>query len=330
MDKASISTQENSSSTELNAECLWPDGKIYYKIIPFATPLLFEKLQLAIKGWNDILAPVCEYQEVDTNTSGVHCVTFEEISDGNPIAIAGYKPGNEQSIKLPAIYSNGKPLTIECILHEMLHCAGFQHEQLTEGKNPHCLVENRELPMTIAQDTGCIPMGKIDFYSLIRYGPGFAKAKDFLAPTFNKHTISAADRAIIRTFYGNQGTHHGDWHQPCCSDACTDQICLCDSCGRLPGGVRGGVNCGYVGLSGHWSCCMSEIKESKCKTTHGGYWHAKCVGSKCSQEGCVCYNCGGGCPYEGSTGHWNCCSQETFDSVCNSDTVFAKLKLKKL
>jgi hypothetical protein len=295
---------------------LWPNGKIYYRISIFETEALLEKVKLALAGWNSILAPNCEFIECDS-TSQQHHVTFEQCPPGNPTSTVGYQPGTNQYIRLPERYENGKPSSIECILHEMLHCIGFHHESLQELKKPYCLVENQELAMSVADDTLSIAMGKDDFYSLMRYGPGVAKAKDYETPVFSPHALSAGDRAKIRLVYGGKGTHHGDWHHPCESEACTVDICECGSCGRLPGGIRGGVNCGYVGVKAHWTCCLSEDKGSTCKTTHAGFWHAKCVGKKCSKDGCCCYNCGGGCSYEGSAGHWNCCQQDDFHSVCS-------------
>jgi len=245
-------------------------------------------------------------------------VIFEQIEDGDPIATIGYQtPQTEYFIKLPEFYKNEKPIPVESILHEMLHCAGFQHDLPLATGTAKCSVENRE-----HIDSFAISIGKSDYYSLMRYGPGLPKDADFEQPFFKPNSISAGDRAIIKMLYGSKGTHHGEWHIDCLSEACTNQICVCTSCGRLPGGLRGGVNCGYVGRKSHWTCCLSEDELAKCSTTHSGFWHAKCVGSRCSKDGCVCYNCGGGCSYEGDQGHWNCCQQEELMSVCKSS--FAK------
>ena len=125
-------------------------------------------------------------------------------------------------------------------------------------------------------------------------------------------SFSQGDLAGLRRIYGQQKrelVHFGEWHRAC-SAKCTETACCCGACGVLPGGI----NCGYTGNSGHWSCCMKEQKDSFCSTVHSGFWHMACVGDACSDKVCRCKSCGGGCTYEGTKGHWSCCNQERFDS----------------
>eukprot|EP01083_Nonionella_stella_P084439 233735_1 len=107
--------------------------------------------------------------------------------------------------------------------------------------------------------------------------------------------------------------HFGEWHRECNGKECTATTCSCNACGKLPGGV----NCGYVGDKGHWTCCFDEDRYNKyCRTTHTGFWHMKCIGSKCTKRKCVCGSCSGGCTYRGNLAHWSCCNEENFDSKC--------------
>lgn len=203
----------------------------------------------------------------------------------------------------------------------MMHCAGFEHEHSRKDRNLHCTVDSTDHNLA----ANAISLGQYDYYSLMHYEevPGLAFNNQELKRLADKSpSFSAGDRAAIKLMYAPKGTHHGEWHKPCDPLKCTDKGCACGSCGPL----KGGVNCGYWGNKGHWTCCMNEDMNSKCITTHTGFWHAQCVHKDCTAGICYCKNCGGGCTYEGSTAHWNCCNQESFGSVCKND--FKKILYK--
>merc|ERR1712232_819443 len=111
------------------------------------------------------------------------------------------------------------------------------------------------------------------------------------------------------------------------SAECTALRCVCGGCAKL----RSGVNCGYIGTCGHWSCCFSsDPVEMRCMTTHIGFWHAECDWSQgCDTNTCYCDNCGHGCAYIGRLAHWSCCLNERFESICarNSSQPRASLSL---
>ena len=161
----------------------------------------------------------------------------------------------------------------------------------------HCQVLNKE-DNNFAIDG--VKLFNYDYASLMHYGQitgslEFEKNKELVKLADKSESFSAGDVACIKIIYSKKGTHHGEWHEQC-KKGCSDYSCSCGACGK----IRGLTNCGYQGKLGHYTCCMSEEKNSMCLTTHSGFWHAKCVNLKCTSKVCTCYNCGGGCTYEGN------------------------------
>lgn len=195
----------------------------------------------------------------------------------------------------------------------MCHCIGLNHEHSRRDRDQHVSILCGTTDHNYAKKG--VPFGNYDYYSIMHYGHGAGplqcKSEELRARADAGTTFSAGDLAIIRKLYNGRFGHHGDWHPPCTGRDCTADSCACGACGPL----HGGVNCGYVGDRGHWTCCMKEDFNSICDATHTGFWHAPCQ-SCCTEKTCYCNNCGGGCTYEGSNGHWSCCNLEQFRSTC--------------
>lgn len=186
-----------------------------------------------------------------------------------------------------------------------MHCAVFIHEHCRNYRNAHCVVTSSDHNFTIQR----VCIGSYDYHSIMHYGnvPGMNfKNEEFRRLAERSSTFSAGDRSAIKLMYAPKGTHHGEWHK---ASIRTKMLGHCEV-------RKGGPSCGYVGNKRHWTCCMDENEVSKCKTTHSGLWHGKCVKKECTEKVCYCNKCGGGCTYEGSEGHWNCCNEERLVSEC--------------
>ena len=160
------------------------------------------------------------------------------------------------------------------ILHEMMHIAGFRHEfAITDTLQhmAHMEIDNQEI----------VDIGNYDYCSIMQY-PSYCSSSDKTRKALNKKleimskdsrdkTFSAHDLAAIKIIYGDKYSHHGIWHKACGSK-CSKSKCECGICGPL----GSGANCGYSGIKGHYTCCLSENKNSNCETNHTGFWHAKC------------------------------------------------------
>ncbi|CDW85740.1 zinc metalloproteinase nas-7 [Stylonychia lemnae] len=279
----------------------WPGGKVYFVIqINPQNVTLYQKVQTAIQKWNQWNQPHCVFiPAVETST---YYVNFIQNDMAPPTSHVGCWKTNNQFISLPTQYQNGTPLRVACILHEMMHCAGFTHEGFDVS--------------TLINMNG-IPLGSHDQFSLMKFGHFsngvYQATQEAQQRADNGDIFSLGDLGAILRLYTNPKKHHGVWHKPCdLRKGCTKETCYCDNCGELPNGV----NCGYHGdRQGHWTCCLNEQFESDC-STHPGYWHQKCQRSDCSSRNCYCKNCGNGCQYQGNNSHWSCCNRENKMSEC--------------
>lgn len=299
---------------------LWPNGKIYYKIGDFANNSdsssgslnILERARQAISEWNAVNRSYCEFVNIDVHPNNYY-VTFQQVYDGTPSAHFGCWHDQTQMIQLPETYPYGSNVTIACILHQMMHCAGFKHAHPHQERDIDCTPDSKFHNFS----ANAVGIAQYDQYSLMHYeefpSPIF-KSKDVKRLVDQSPSFSTGDRAALKILYSPKGTHHGEWHKPCDSLKCHEISCFCGNCGLL----EGGVCCGYWGNKGHWTCCMNEVEDSMCSTTHNGFWHAQCIKMKCTKGVCYCRNCGGGCTYRGSEGHWSCCNQETFKSDCKN------------
>lgn len=286
---------------------LWPEGKIFYELDTNLPVLLINMITRAI-GEFHAKTPV-RWLPKDCNSE--YWVRFKFADSGNPRAHVGCLYRQPQMIWLPLTYPGGTPVRHICVLHEMCHCIGLGHEHARVDRDSHIKCDADGL-----EARSGVRFGNYDYYSIMHYGHGSgnvcAKSEELRERADTGETFSAGDLAVIKKLYQGRFAHHGDWHRPC-SSQCSETSCQCGACGSL----HGGVNCGYQGMKGHWTCCMSEIQSSRCTTTHTGFWHARCDSSKgCTSTVCRCNNCGGGCTYEGNRGHWSCCRSEDFGSVC--------------
>jgi len=277
---------------------------------------LLNEVYKAIYDWNSTNWPYCIFVDI-TKEPSTYFVTFiENVEAQTPGARVGCWFNQTQEIILPPAYygKSTNKIRVECILHEMMHCAGFEHEHSRLDRDFHCQVTSNDPNYS----RKAIGIGNYDYCSLMHYteisGNLSFKYQELKDKADKSTTFSAGDKALIKIFYSQPGIHHGDWHNACDMTICTKTACACGSCGPLG---KGGANCGFWGETGHWTCCMEETKNSKCKTTHSGFWHAKCVREKCTPKDCFCDNCIGGCQYQGSEAHWSCCCKEQFDSECS-------------
>jgi len=252
-------------------------------------------------------------------------VMFVQNNQRSPHTQVGCCRKGKQEISLcHPTYPNVKSkLKVACILHEMMHTLGFIHEHQRNDRDKHITLEEKSLEDDNFVKDG-VPLGQYDYKSLMHYGDGvgFKCNNNELSSSADKSlTFSQLDLAGIRRIYGKeiyknvQRPHFGEWHKGCTSNKCTDKSCCCNACGQLPGGI----NCGYIGFKGHWTCCMNENENNlECHPSHTGFWHMACEDPKCTSELCYCKSCGGGCTYNGNKAHWSCCNKEEFDSECPS------------
>ncbi|CAG9311900.1 unnamed protein product [Blepharisma stoltei] len=116
----------------------WPNGEIFFKIEIFESQALLEKVYEAINHWNRVNFPHCVFK-LASNQS--YWVTFiQDKSGGCPKADIGCLHIQDQVISLPEFYPDGSEVLEECILHEMMHCAGFRHEHQRNDRDEHLKV----------------------------------------------------------------------------------------------------------------------------------------------------------------------------------------------
>jgi len=290
----------------------WPNGRIYYTFDRSMKQDVIAIVKKAISEWNSKVA-FCKWIEKVTDYS----VVFKCWNKGKLRASQiGFKKQKNSICLDPEFRPEG--LYMVDILHEMGHIAGLRHEFERSDQLKH-LTERKGQP----EDTKAL--GSYDYRSVMQYE--FCKNCDWAFPISKNDeyeklskdtptkTLSAGDLSALKHLYNPiKKGHHGEWHKPCKIGVCNAKFCSCGACGQL----ESGVNCGYWGMSGHWTCCMKEdYKDMECVSSHSGFWHAACVGRHCTRTVCClccCGNCGGGCTYEGTKGHWACCNKEEYSN----------------
>lgn len=284
----------------------WPEGKVWYKI---NVKTILSQVNEAISHWNQVNSPHCTFQECDDKQTDF--VTFFEIpSDGKntPSSKVGIQYG-EQLIKLPSHHPTQLPLRIIDILHEMMHCVGFYHEHSRPDRYSFLRIQPELATNPDFKEEKSESIGNYDFMSIMHYGPvrGLLFENGQLkAVAGQSTTFSAGDKAAIKIVYAPLDTHHGEWHNNHPSSEGT---------GPRP------TFCGYTEKSfkPHWSCCLSEINDSKCSVEHTGFTHAPCLLDRgCKDVTCYCGYCGNGCIHAGGTAHWSCCGKNASDPLCSN------------
>lgn len=294
---------------------LWPKGKVYYQLHETVKncPGLLAMIKAAIIDFHKKIIdidgkPVVEW--IEGIPKEKYHVEFVRNDKKNPRAIVGCWYNDKPSyISLPfPYYPDGQnELRHICVLHEMGHCIGLEHEHERKDNAEHLCNTHK-----IKGTGNNISFGNYDYYSIMHYGAGalgieVASNKELEDRADKGSSFSAGDIAVIKKMYGGKKIHHGDWHVECDPSRCTDIECGCSGCGNL----HGGCNCGYEGMNGHWTCCMNETKYSDCDSVHTGFWHARCRPTSqkpCTNKDCYCKNCQGGCTYVGMEAHWSCCN----------------------
>eukprot|EP01084_Bolivina_argentea_P116063 206292_1 len=297
---------------------VWPNSEIPYEIHHLVhKDLKINFIEKAINEFNTE-TPV---KWIPKQPNHSNWVIFKQRNKKCPESqfIGKKQSQGSQWIKLPfPTYPNSRyKLKVTCVLHEMMHVLGFHHEQARKDADYHCLSNTHK-----SYSHQAISIGQYDYQSVMHYGDGvgyIAKNAELSRLADSGTSFSQGDLAALRRIYGKQTLgltlgyklHFGEWHEKC-SSKCTLEICVCGACGQH----KNGLNCGYTGMSGHWSCCMNEEKESFCNPTHTGFWHMKCVNDRCTERLCYCKSCGSGCTYIGNKEHWSCCNNEHLDSKC--------------
>lgn len=121
-----------------------------------------DKIQRAINEWNKKNNPYCVFIK---NDQAKDAVKFKRNDTKGPHAIVGYYPG-KNFISLPIKYPNGPELQMVCILHEMMHCVGFQHEHSRKDRDKHVNVFN--IKDNNYKIEG-VPLGQYDYNSIMHY-----------------------------------------------------------------------------------------------------------------------------------------------------------------
>ena len=229
----------------------------------------------------------------------------------------------------------------------MMHCLGFVHEHQRQDSNKHhnaAKINDQDF-ITCSYYKS---IGHYDYKSIMHYGNDMMKGHYKDKKTANEMkkyigkstTFSKGDVAAIKWLYGPNGSHYGEWHRPCIpGEGCDNETCFCSACGQST------PWCGFAkeNVNGHWTCCLSEDREStECnarKWGHTGFWfvlhcpfcvmhntallcrHMECEKSCLkSQKGeCNCGACGVGCKHIGKAAHWSCCYQEKFEARCKQE-----------
>eukprot|EP01084_Bolivina_argentea_P035378 65629_1 len=298
---------------------LWKNSIVPYEIhysVEENLRILF--IETAIQEFNN-KTPV---EWVPKQSHHSNWVTFKQRNTASSESeCIGKKQGEGSQwihLPFPTYPGSNYKLKVTCVLHEMMHALGFHHEQARFDSGYHCLsnIHREYSHKTIA-------IGQYDYLSVMHYGDGVeftAKNTELSRLADHGITFSQNDLAGLRRIYGKREAtvplscklHFGEWHVACSSE-CTPNSCACGACGEH----ANGLNCGYQGMKGHWSCCMNQQKESYCNPTHTGFWHMKCIGNRCTEKLCYCKSCGHGCTYEGKEAHWSCCDNEDFNSKCS-------------
>ncbi|CDW84218.1 zinc metalloproteinase nas-7 [Stylonychia lemnae] len=269
----------------------WDGGKIYYlNLVNRANEELYFKVEAAIQKWNQWNGENCQWVIASMDTP--YCVNFVDAAvPFDPKSSCGCWKKQDQTIQLSKTYQNGQPIRVACILHEMMHTAGFRHGDNYQGITNY----------------NSVPLGANDPYSLMNLGHvvqgNYPNNPEVLSRADSGDIFSKGDLQAIKLLYKYPKQHHGIWHRPCNPNKCTKDFCHCNSCGLMPNGV----NCGYTGtMQGHWTCCLNEEQDMHCGN-HTGFWHAPCTEYECTDIYCICRNCSTSCFYRGKKGHWSCC-----------------------
>jgi len=299
--------EEYRSGIYRGAGGLWPNGEIYYEYIPNKEIGMQQLIESAITEWNRVNSKVCRY--INRNMKPPEFKGFVKIRETEkgigPRSHVGYWSGGGKEICIPKYYPDDSEVRIECILHEMMHTAGFSHEHCRPDRKDHVTIdppkkkenesksqkelEEKRWEANFGISTNQM-IGGYDYLSLMHYGHNAglkAKNSELTMYADKSKSFSEGDIRAIKILYGPKGTHHGDW-------VTRNQL-------------------------DYWDCCLStRFEDSKCLSEHTGVWHEKCalMGRGCNEELCACGNCGRGCAYTGSEAHWTCCRETTRDLTC--------------
>jgi len=290
---------------------LWPNGEVYYRFNESVSEDLKTFFNSAIGEFKKHNIPIIWIHDHSKEKTSYVMILSDNTS--NPWSYVGHI-GAEQELNLPyPNYPSGSPLRLTCILHEMCHTVGLEHEHNRPDSDSHITLTCDTTDINYSKEMK-FAFGHYDYYSIMHYGhgTGFTTMIEELKNVADKgETFSAGDISVLRHLYGKGKLlpHRADWHMQC-GPNCTTETCSCGACKRV-----GRLNCGYSGSEAHWSCCMNEEYDSQC-STHSGFWHRSCSDERCNDVICYCKSCGGGCTYIGTSSHWSCCGNEEINSIC--------------
>eukprot|EP01091_Cochliopodium_minus_P012522 TRINITY_DN380_c0_g1_i1.p1 TRINITY_DN380_c0_g1~~TRINITY_DN380_c0_g1_i1.p1 ORF type:complete len:184 (-),score=26.08 TRINITY_DN380_c0_g1_i1:479-1030(-) len=142
---------------------LWPNGKVFYKnLVPKDEPI-FKLVCEAIKDWNETNEHVKFIESVYSN----YWVEFVfRPKEDSPSSCVGCLFNRQEIVVMNVYNQNPKSqLRKACVLHEMMHCVGFEHEHCRKDKDYHVktFTENHNFIKKGIQ------IGNYDYYSLMHY-----------------------------------------------------------------------------------------------------------------------------------------------------------------
>jgi len=251
----------------------WKYGKIYYVIDESVKDeKLKELIFLAMKEFKT-KTPI-EWIE---RKNEPNFVRIQHSNDWEPWCNEIGCCGEQQFISMcyPTFPNSKQPITMACVLHEMLHALGFYHEHARSDRDNHVIVDKKDKCIDNEICINGVQFGVYDYRSIMHYkvncGLGISSINRDI-PMGYGNTFSEGDLAALRKIYGGKDAHFGIWHKPCSNPKCSDTICYCNSCGLLSKEFA----CGFEGFNktGHWTCCfITDENNKQCNVKHCGYYH---------------------------------------------------------
>ena len=189
-----------------NSEYLWPGGVIPYEMHPSIQGSTAQSVLQAIAGINATELEVIPRRPTDTDF-----VYFQDLGDGCNSHLG--RIGGAQPINVSNCFGD-----VGSVMHEILHAAGFFHEQSRSDRDAFVTIVWEEIDPAFRhaferRDSIGRDIGTYDYGSIMHYPPnGFSiSGRPTIIPTMpnvkigQREGLSSLDRAAITQLYAGGG-----------------------------------------------------------------------------------------------------------------------------